>query len=233
MDMKFYGQFDPPVDKFIYERYFFRMRGVGVAIECGAFDGQLESSCKFFEETLGWDLINIEPSPPIFEHLVKNRPASKNLNMALSNMEGVANFKHVLHPQIGEKFGNGSLGHLSEHRQLLDDMGCSYKDYEVQTVRYAELIERLGVYRLDLMVLDVEGHELSVIEGMKGAKVLPRVLCVEHGHLGVRRLREAMRELPYVLDAVSHVNSYYVYSSDMNVLKRKWYGIKSWALGAS
>lgn len=33
---KFYGQFEYPVDKFIYDRYFSMKKG-GVFVECGAF----------------------------------------------------------------------------------------------------------------------------------------------------------------------------------------------------
>lgn len=225
--MKFYGQFNPPVDKFIFQRYFKRHQGPGVALECGAFDGQLESSCKFFEETLGWQTVNIEPSPPIFEQLIKNRPLSRNLNLALSDKEGTAVFKQVVHPQFGEQCTNSSLNHLEKHKQQLDKMGCSYKQYEVKTVRYADLVRSIGLSDLDLMVLDVEGHELAVIEGMVGAPVLPRILCIEHGHLGVRKLRNAMRKLPYVLDTTSHVNSYYIYSEGMSALSKMWYGLKS------
>ena len=54
MAFRFYGQFDPPVDRFLFERFFAGSKRPGVFIECGAFDGETESSCKFFEESLGW-----------------------------------------------------------------------------------------------------------------------------------------------------------------------------------
>ena len=61
----YYGQFDPPVDRFLQERYFSDSPRNGVLIERGGFDGQLESSGKFFEKSLGWRAINIQPSPAI------------------------------------------------------------------------------------------------------------------------------------------------------------------------
>ena len=82
--MKFYGQFDPPVDKVLYERYFKNLEE-GVSIECGAFDGLTENCTKFFEDNLKWKTINIEPLPHIFDKLKVNRPRSVNLNLALSN----------------------------------------------------------------------------------------------------------------------------------------------------
>jgi hypothetical protein len=40
MACRFYGQFDPPVDRFLFERYFAGSKRPGVFIECGAFDGE-------------------------------------------------------------------------------------------------------------------------------------------------------------------------------------------------
>ena len=59
-------------------------------------------------------------------------------------------------------------------------------------------------------MLDVEGHELQVIDGMRQAALLPSVLCVEHGHFGVEKLRAALAGLPYRFDSSLHVNSFYV-----------------------
>lgn len=210
-DIRFYGQFQPPVDQFIFERYFKEKRD-GISIECGAFDGQLECSCKFFEESMGWTSINIEASPPVYRNLIKNRPNSKNYNVALSNLAGSAKFTHVISPDMGENFGNGSLSHLDVHKNALIREGCKFIDYDVKTITYKQLIEMTEIKKLDLMVLDVEGHELSVIEGMIGAIVLPDIFCIEHGHLGVEKIKLAltMAKLPYKYDTSLHVNSFFI-----------------------
>lgn len=56
-------------------------------------------------------------------------------------------------------------------------------------MRYDTLLERHGIDHVDLFVLDVEGHELSVLRGMIGTKVWPRVFCIEHGNIGVESLQ--------------------------------------------
>lgn len=212
--MKFYGQFNPPVDQFIYERYFKRNPkiGKGFFVECGAFDGVTESSCKFFEEELHWSGINIEPSPPIYAKLMANRPKATNVNAALSNegKEGV--FRSVVHPVYGEMCTSGSLKHTEEHKKLLDDIGCSYKEYIVPILEWQELIERYKVTKCDLFVLDVEGNELNVIESMKKANKssLPKILVVEHGHLDKNKVIEEVKKLGYKYDISSYVNSYFI-----------------------
>jgi FkbM family methyltransferase len=208
----FYGQFDPPVDRFLYERYFNGRRLPGVAIECGAFDGVTESSCKFFEESLGWTCINIEPYPLSYDKLVANRPSATNVNAALSNVGGTHEFTAVIHPIFGADCNNGSLRHTTEHRQSLDSIGCTYRDYIVPTMTYAELVANRALASVDLLVLDVEGHEREVLEGMRDAPpaLLPAIFCIEHGHLGVDALKPALEGLGYAFDTTSFVNSFYV-----------------------
>lgn len=218
--MKFYGQFYPPVDQFIYERYFKKKpkKGKGFFIECGAFDGVTESSCKFFEEELLWTGINVEPSPPIYEQLTTNRPLSINVNAALSNKkkgEEEACFKSVVHPAFGEMCTSGSLEHTKEHKKLLDEMGCTYKEYKVPIMEYSELVERYKIRKCDLFVLDVEGNELNVIESMKKVNKnrLPEVFVVEHGHLNKRDVIACVESIGYKYDISSYVNSYFIKDS--------------------
>lgn len=212
--MKFYGQFNPPVDQFIYERYFKKKPkiGKGFFIECGAFDGLTESSCKFFEEELRWNGINIEPSPPIFEQLIINRPSAINVNVALSNEKTEGVFRSVVHPVYGEMCTSGSLNHTDEHKRLLDDMGCSFKEYKVPIIEWSELIRRYKVRKCDLFVLDVEGNELKVIDSMRkaGKRSLPKIFVVEHGHLDKKEVIAQAESLGYKYDTSSYVNSYFI-----------------------
>jgi len=210
---KFYGQFDPPVDKFLYERYFQSMTRPGLLIECGAFDGVLESSCKYFEESLGWSCINIEASPAIFAALERNRPLSRNFNLALTNQDGEAAFVEVSLPGY-ELCTNGSIKHLQQHRQWLDSVNCTYSTTNVPARTLRQIVEDLAIQRIDLMVLDIEGHELEALEGFHGSRVLPQVLCVEHGHLGIDTVRLAVEQLPYRYDTSMHVNSYFLLNAN-------------------
>ena len=210
--MKFYGQFDPPVDRFIYERYFVGRRSPGVAIECGAFDGFTESSCRFFEESLGWACVNVEPYPPAFDKLVANRPLSTNINAALSSSTSCVEFTAVIHPSFGADCNNGSIEHTARHKQDLDDIGCTYRRYEVAATTYRDLVIGQRLEAVDLFVLDVEGHEQDVLKGMHETPpaLLPKIFCIEHGHLGVEALKPAMQALGFTFDTTSFVNSFYV-----------------------
>ncbi|MFQ2047937.1 FkbM family methyltransferase [Aeromonas veronii] len=207
---KFYGQFDPPLDKFIFERYFPNKDTLGVFIECGAFDGLTENSCKFFEETMNWKGYNIEPVPWIYEKLCKNRPESKNFNFALSNKNGEAIFKAVDHPTFGVDCTNGSLNHTQAHSSLLKEIGCQIVETKVQVKTWHDFIAQENITHIDLLVLDVEGHELSVIEGMRGSAVLPDIICIEVGHLCFDDIRRELHGIGYTYDVSSHVNAFFI-----------------------
>lgn len=215
--LKFYGQFTPEVDRFIFERYFPDIGIRGTFIECGAFDGQLECSCKFFEETMGWTGYNLEPSPHIFANLQRNRPQSRNFQVALSNRVGSAPFKLVSHPQLGLNYGNGSLAHTQNHAQQLREGGCIFSEVEVPLITFKAFVVQEQISHVDLFVLDVEGHEMDVIAGMHGSPVLPDIVCVEVGHTPLDQVRSALTPLGYVYDISSHVNAFFIHVSKLSL----------------
>ncbi len=211
-EKKFYGQFDPPVDKVIHERYFPDKYG-GTSLEAGAFDGQYENNTKFFEENYNWKTINIEPLPHIFRQLKINRPDSINLNIALSDSNAEKEITVYDIPKYGINNTNASINHTDKHEKLLQKMsGDKKKTFSIICKTYTELIKELEVDHLDLFVLDVEGHEPEVIDGMANCEVLPDVFVIEHGHREPQFFVEKLKILKakYKLDFTSHVNSFFV-----------------------
>ncbi len=182
---KYYGQ--ELVDKVIHERFFISKRN-GFYVECGAFDGITYPTCKFFEESMGWTGMNIEPAPHSFKLLVENRPppASININCALSNVDAEMPFAQPVHPTFGINCNNGSLKHTQAHLRILLDSGCSFVPFKVACKRFDTLAKEITIPNIDLFVLDVEGHEIEALQGMltlDHAK-LPQVLCVEYSFCG-------------------------------------------------
>lgn len=209
--MKFFGQFSPPVDEILYERYFKYQIDPGFFIECGAADGISESCCYFFERNLRWVGINIEASPKIYQALIKNRPNSKNLNIALSDsINQKVIFRATVHPHHGELFGNGSLSHTPEHLEDLKQQNVTFHDVEVTTSTYSHMLNELNVHKVDLFILDIEGHELLVLKSLSEKMPLPTVFVIEHGHLGQSGLMTILGPLGYELDYTFENNSYFI-----------------------
>ena len=142
--MKYYGQHFPSgqVDKFLHQKYFMNKEN-GFFIECGAADGFNLSSCKFFEETMGWKGVNMEASPDKYAQLIKNRPDSYlNINKGLLHEKGKFIFRddQVTDPTRFPGWGNGSFQHTEKHFMELYHMGIQLKDSEIETMTYCHTV---------------------------------------------------------------------------------------------
>jgi len=190
LPFRFYGQFDPPVDRILYERYFVDRTVPGICLECGAADGVNLSSTKFFEESLGWRSINIEALPRYFDLLVKNRPNATNICAALTDQEGPQYLNdHHLTSRVVPKGTRHAL--------------------TVQGTTYRKVVEQLGIDRLDLMVLDVEFHEEAALAGMVGSPVMPDIFCVEANAGRNDIIVGLVTAMGYTLDYTFKVNRFF------------------------
>ena len=68
----------------------------------------------------------------------------------------------------------------------------------------------LMLSHIDLFVLDVEGAELDVIQGMHGSSVLPVHIFIEHEHVGLDLCAEKLSELGYALVWNDWCNSMFI-----------------------
>lgn len=202
--MKFYGQ--QLLDKYLFESLFIDKKSPGFFIEAGAYDGVTESTCKFFEETFGWSGINIEPDPIHYSRLINNRPNSINLNIGLGspkNTEKILPFIAVEHPPgkhaVDKRFlGHGSCNLSIEHSKWLLDNGYTLVNESILIKSINSIIQEHSVSNIDLFVLDVEGYELEVIEGLKTCKVLPKVMCVEWVNENRHAIIDTLTSLNYI-----------------------------------
>lgn len=170
--MNFYSQLGE--DKYIYEKYF-KDKHTGVFLELGAMDGVVYSNTKFFEDTLHWSGVLIEPHPGMFRTLQANRPSSKCYNCAVSNED--ADITMLVNPYCPavssiEKTAYGAFvyGKKGWHEH-------SYK-INVKTRRLVDILNDAGVTHIDFFSLDVEGHEYEVLKTMNWS-IPVHVLLIE------------------------------------------------------
>ncbi len=204
-----------PQDEFILSKYFASNRS-GFFVEAGASDGLLLSVCKVLE-SLGWQGVNIEADPVTFERLKKNRPTSFNINIALSNHKGVLDFQ--IYEEEEYVLYNHAISSITEHLSdtisAVGKMELPKKPFERTHIKsvpcdtYLNVVECLDK-KVDFMVLDVECHELAVIEGMRGCKNIPEILLVEHLHVGLDAIALSLSQLGYRLDWLGSQDAVFV-----------------------
>ena len=140
--------------------------GDGTFLEIGAFDGASESTTAFFEQCLGWRGILVEAQPQSFRTLLRNRPFTLNIRVAICPAHGFVRFSGDAKSfsRIG---GNGTDGAVGLIRTK-----DAASPISVSCGPLGDYLSLLGVTRLDYFSLDVEGSELEVIESLRRAQGL-------------------------------------------------------------
>ena len=176
MNNKFYSQCGE--DKILYEKYFKNYSLEDIPryyLEAGAVDGVMYSNTKFFEDSLGWKGILVEPNPFMFSRLAINRPNNKLICAAISDQKKPLSFNVCMNvPAVcsleiskPEKFDD----EYYRHSQML----------KINTIPVSldTIIENSGVERIDLCVLDLEGHEKEALQSFSFNKVPVVMFMIE------------------------------------------------------
>lgn len=154
----------------------------GVFVDVGAHNGVTGSNTHFFEQVRGWRGICIEPLPGPFAQLEASRSA-RCINCAVGDTEGQQEFLAV------EGYGEMLSGlidemdprHIARIEADIAEWGGSKQIVTVPVRRLDEILDDCGIDSIDLMSLDVEGGELSVLRSLDLARTPVLALAVENG----------------------------------------------------
>lgn len=177
--MTYYAQIGQ--DRYL-DRALFRGQRHGVFVDVGAHDGVSLSNTCYFERTLGWRGVCLEPTPWVYDRLVKNRSCAC-VNAAAFSHEGRLSFR-----MGGDSFLNGVVGH---HNTAARQTGPA-EVVSVPCVTLTRLLRSLAVSVVDYLSIDTEGSELEVLKGLDLERVHVNVLDVEWN--GDRAYLEALTQ---------------------------------------
>lgn len=202
---KYYGQFDPPLDKYLHETFFYDTLN-GISIEAGASNGITENNTKFFEDNLNWKTINVEPLIDWYDDLVINRPNSININNCLHPYDNDSKISFYI-PNLNIYGYKNHLGSLN-HDNLLK-YNTELKEVISNTITYNYIIKKYNILRLDLFVLDIKGYEIEFLKTFSDWIIYPKVFVVEIGHLDENIINNILND-KYLLHSKLFVNNIYV-----------------------
>lgn len=170
-------------DKFLHTQVFKDFKG-GVFVDVGAHDGRSINNTLFFEETLQWTGINIEPIPDIYAKLVYNRPSCINIQCAINKENGISDF-------ILNKGYTEMLSGLKEHydprhfdrlNNEISSKGGSTQIVQVETKRLESIFNLHNITHVHYLSIDVEGGEWPVIQSINFNKVYIDVIEFENNY---------------------------------------------------
>ncbi len=169
-----------PIDFVV--QYFKNKTDRGFFIDVGAHDGVTWNNTLVLSEGLGWQGICIEANPVIFESLPKNRPLDICLNIASHNHNGGKLFWQITGPANGL---SGLVATYDEpHKARIDEEirkhGGEKKEIVVPVEKLCTTITNHPFNQeIDYLSIDVEGAELSVLEGLHIDVNRPHLISIE------------------------------------------------------
>jgi FkbM family methyltransferase len=154
-------------DSYLNEKYFKNMPN-GVFVEVGALDGQLYSNTKYFEETHNWTGVLVEPNPVQFELLQKNRPNCKVYRDLVSDSTEPLEYRYFLtgHAAVSGVSNTLPQKHLDDYfnstNEWVNEQPQNTESLVPRTL--TDIVKDSGLQRIDLLSVDVEGHEANVLK---------------------------------------------------------------------
>jgi FkbM family methyltransferase len=124
----------------------------------------------------GWSGINIDPNPELFHSFNINRTRDVNLNVGISSNTGSLEY-YMFECSLLNTLDKDKADVWTKHSKLVDvrEVPC--------TTLELVLREYLPVdVEIDLLSVDVEGHELSVLKSNDWTTHRPRLVVVEQLH---------------------------------------------------
>lgn len=159
-------------DKFMFENYISKINIKNpIYLEMGAMDGIVYSNTKFFEETLNWTGILIEPHKLNFNKLESNRPNNKLYNNLISNTDELLDYINYTCSTLSGVAGvlqtipvNNMQTYYENDDKWQQEMRENYlQTIKIKPITLTQVIKDSGFDKIDLFSLDVEGHEYQVL----------------------------------------------------------------------
>lgn len=155
----------------------------GFFIEAGANDGYEQSNTYYLERRLGWNGLLVEGIPERAAACERQRPNSVVMNCALVSNTFVgssitmhfADLMSIVDGARNDADLDNAHVELGLKVQRLDQ---SY-NVDVPARTLGSILDELGAPSVDFLSLDVEGYELSVLEGLRIDSHRPRYLLIE------------------------------------------------------
>jgi len=145
----------------------------GIFFEAGVNEGTRQSNTYLFEKNLNWTGILVEPSQ--FYNLInRNRPNSIAFNCALVSYD----WKE---PFIKGSFGDINFGayNLMSKTEESPSFMVSNSDISVKAMTMDDVISATPYTSFDLISLDCEGSEFSILNGFNFKKYKTKFFLIE------------------------------------------------------
>jgi FkbM family methyltransferase len=153
-------------------------------VDVGANHFRNDSNTNYLESALGWSGIVIDPQSDFELDYLSHRPRTRFFAFFVSDESGTTT---TLHLAEGNPLMASSDQACSERAGTEAERPVhATRPMTVPTIRLTDLLDRVGVSRIDLLSVDVELAETKVLAGFDIGRFRPALVCIE-AHPQVRQ----------------------------------------------
>lgn len=184
----------------------------GYYVEIGANNGIQQSNTKYFETFKGWRGVLIEPAPSNFEELKKTRSknnffansACVDFDYKLENIELI--YSDLMTITLGIENDLVSIEkHIEDSEEYLKKGNVHRFVANARTMQNI-LNEAKSLKNIDLLSLDVEGSELSVLRGINHSEYRFKYILIECRDID--KMQKYLHGVGYVLVEKMSIHDY-------------------------
>ena len=188
----------------------------GFYVDVGANHPTVLSNTKKFYDR-GWHGINIEPNPLLIKDFEMGRPRDINLNIGISDKPASMDFYRM---------SADTLSTFSKQSAIDAEKASKEKIVDVILVQVETLASVLRKYCsekvIDLMSVDVEGYDLTVLKSNNWELFRPKVLMIEINQ-DEEEILQFIESMDYEMAYKNHTNALFV---DGSFAKEMMVGVK-------
>jgi FkbM family methyltransferase len=185
-----------------------------------------------FRINYSWTSILVEPQKEVYKELKNNNKENSNtfiMNAAISDTSevrklfklgvssswwatGIASFnkEHIIrHIEKGwlKKYASNDNVELPEDIKNIDDYII---EEDVECITITDLLLKFNISKIDILVVDTEGHDYNVIKSIDFNKILPQIIIFEYANLTKNDYKNCIKLLKY--------HNYHFFSDEVDII---------------
>lgn len=190
-------------------------------VQVGANDGVYGDPIRHYIFERGWHGVLVEPQPDVFARLKDNYPGHAErlvFEQVAIGPEGTLTLYRPP-PDLADTWGLSVVS--ADPRVAAKSLGISpdrLDKIEVPSIPLDTLFERHRIGRLDVLQIDVEGLDWTILKTVDLARYRPTLIQFESGHMRRGEITEAV----HALNAHGYDVNYGGWQGDLVALRRDW-----------
>jgi len=205
----------------------------GTFIEIGANDGKTGSFTYNLAE-IGWNGLNFEPIPRLYEQCCLNHKNHKNVKNFQIGIGDTSTEATIIDANTLSTIDVDTIKAYSNTPQFSSHFNKNNTFHTIKIETLDTMLEKTNTTDIDILVLDVEGYEEKVLNGFTIEKYKPKIciieICDQHPDFinnetimqKCKNLRKYFKEHNYFLLVNDVVDNVYVNSDIYNNLTQEF-----------